>query len=162
MRDTVGKLSIDLLKKPYETRDPIELEREMHKDYEKNILECIDRGKKEIPGNFYVVVETKKERSMQNVVRNYFFYRQSCPTPTTDQTVYHYFRGEDRVEFLWVIPSNDTCMLLRDHALEVVENERGLLQYVLDFYDGTLLLMARKLNGENLKTGIILEKETHV
>lgn len=35
-RETVGKLATDLSKKEPDTRDPIELEREMHKDYEKN------------------------------------------------------------------------------------------------------------------------------
>lgn len=148
-RDTVGKLAVELNKKEAPTRDPIALEREMHKEYEKNVYECIERGKKEIPSSdFYVVVETKKEKLLPNVIRNYFFFRQSCPTPTTDQTVYRYHAQKDFIEFLWVIPSEDTCELLRDNALTVSKEEQLLLFYVLDFYDGTLLKMAKQLNNE--------------
>jgi len=148
-RDTVGKISSKLLNQKFDTRDPIELERELHKDYEQNIYECLERGKKDITtGDFFIVLETKKERLLENVVRNYFFYRKTCPTPNTDQTVYHYHRSEDHIEFLWVIPSKDTCELFRNHVLEIAPNERVLLKYVLDYYDGTLLRLAKKLNGE--------------
>lgn len=145
---TVGQSSLDLLKKDPETRDPIELEREIHKGYENHIIECVERSKKIYLTDFYVVVETKKERLMPNVIRNYIFGRTSCPTPSYDQTVYKYHKKDDRVEFLWVIPSKDTCELLRNNALIVVESEKRLLKFVLDFYDNTLLNYAKKLNGE--------------
>jgi hypothetical protein len=148
-RDTIGKISSELLNKTVETRDPIALEREMHKDYEQNIYECIERGKKDITtGDFFIVLETKKERLLENVIRYYFLYRKTCPTPTTAQTVYHYHRSEDRIEFLWVVPSKDTCELFKRHVLEIAPDERLLLKYVLDYYDDTLLRLAKKLNGE--------------
>ena len=34
------------------------------------------------------------------------------------------------------------------NALEIVDEEKGLLNFVLKFTDGTLLAMAKKLNGE--------------
>ena len=147
-KKTVGKIATDLLLKTPDTRDPIALEIEMHKDYEKNIYECIKRGKKELFGDFFVVVETKKERLLENVMRNYFFFRKTCPTPNTDQTVYHYHASDDAIEFLWVVPSKDTCKLFKRHALEIVPEERLLLKYVLDYYDDTLLRLAKRLNGE--------------
>lgn len=148
-RDTIGKLSLDLAQKTPDTRDPVELEREMHKDYEYNVLLCVERGKKDLFGDFYVVVETKKERLMDNVLRNFFFYRKTCPTPTYDQTVYRYDRKKDEVDFLWVLPSKDTCQLLTENALQVVPEERDLLMHVLSFSDGSLLKLSKKLNGEN-------------
>jgi len=154
-RETVGKISQDLLLKTPDTRDPIELEREMHKDYEKNIFECIERCKKEFFGDFYVVVTTKKERLMENVLRNYFFGRKTCPTPEWDQTVYRYFPKDDYLEFLWVVPSKDTCELYKQNALQVDPKERELLQYVLDFSDGTLLERAKKLNGERKESPLL-------
>lgn len=152
IRDTIGKISQELLQKEPDTRDPIELQREIHKSYEANIMECVENSKKTYPNDFYVVVETKKERLMPNVIRNYIFARHSCPTPSYDQTVYKYHRKEDRVEFLWVIPSKDTCELLRNNALLVVEDERQLLNFVLDFYDNTLLRLAKKLNNEQVNS----------
>jgi hypothetical protein len=148
-RDTIGAISSELLSKESPTNDPIELEREMHKDYEANVYECVERGKKEFFGDFYVVVTTKKERLMQNVLRNYFFPRNSCPTPEWDQAVYFYSRKDEKIDFMWVIPSKDTCKLFKENALLIAPEEKELLQFILEFEDGTLLEKSRLLNGEN-------------
>lgn len=154
-RETVGKISSDLIVKESPTRDPIELEREMHKDYEANIWECVDRSKKDFFGDFYIVVVTKKERLMPNVLRNYFMGRSSCPTPEYDQTVYKYNCTDDALEFLWVLPSKDTCELLKENALQVAPEEKALLYYVLSFYDGSLLKKSKQLNKEKELSNII-------
>lgn len=156
-RETVGKLSSELLKQESPTNSPIELEREMHTEYDNNIMQCVDSGKKQYPHNFYVIVITKRERLMPNVFRNYFFARESCPSPDWDQAVYHYMRSADAIEFLWVIPSKDTCEHLKENALYVTAAEKQLLNYVLDFSDGTLLRMAKKLNKER-ESSPLLEK----
>ena len=161
-RDTVGKISSDLLQKAPETRDPIELEREMHKDYEKNIYQCCDEGKKAYNKDFFITVITKKERLMKNVLRNIFLHRSSCPTPDYDQTVYHYDKHSDVLKFLWVIPSKDTCILFKNNALEIVASERSLLQYILDFDDGTLYKLAKKFNGEQEVRGGALKEKTNI
>lgn len=154
-RETVGKLSSELLQKETSTYSPIDLEREMHAEYDSNIMQCIDSGKKQYPHNFYVVVITKRERLMPNVFRNYFFPRETCPTPDWDQAVYHYMRSVDAVEFLWVVPSKQTCEYLREHALEVSSAEKELLNFVLDFSDGTLLRRSKKLNKEKEDSPLI-------
>lgn len=149
MREKLGKISSDLLQKDSETRDPIELERAMHKDYESEIWKCIEQHKLIFPHkSFFVVVLTKKERLMQNVLRNYFFARESCPTPEWDQTVYRYDPNGEKIEFLWVIPSKDTCELFKYHILEIVPEEKELLRFILEYEDGTLLQQARNLNKE--------------
>lgn len=147
-RETLGKIATDLQKQEAPTRDPIELQREMHKDYEKHISECIDSHLNAYIGDFYIEVVTKKERLLQNVLRNYFFATQACPTPTWDQTVYKYHRATGDVEFLWVIPAKDICEMFTVNAIDIDKSERELLKFVLDFNDGTLLNLAKKLNGE--------------
>jgi hypothetical protein len=152
-RDTVGKLSLDLLQKEAEQTDAIELGRAMRagatgSEIEDMIIDCVEDGQKKYSTNFYVVILQKKERLMQNVVRNYILHRLSCPTPNYDQTVYLYNKNDDMLEFIWVIPSEDTCLMLRDNALQIPDDEKDLLNFVLDFYDGTLLKIAKRLNGE--------------
>ena len=155
-RDTIGKISAELLQKAPESRDPIELERAMHADYGKNVFEAVERGIKEYMGDFYIVVTTKMEPLMKNVLRNYYFPRQSCPTPDYDQTVYRYHRNDDKIEFLWVVPSRETCEKFKEHALEIAPEEKELLYFVMEFYDGDLLKKSKRLNRE-LATSNILE-----
>jgi len=148
-RDTVGKISLELLEKSDDFKhSPTDQMQEQLTDYEKHIDECIARSKKDFDGDFYIVVITKKERLMQNVIRNFFTGRQSCPTPEWDQTVYRYNRKAGVLEFLWVIPAKDICDLLIANSLDLPKEQRALLKYVFEFSDGTLLRLAKKLNGE--------------
>jgi hypothetical protein len=147
-RETVGKYALKALEKEPVSRDPIEIERMLHQDYDKNMFECLDRCKKEFDGDFYIVVITKKEPLMQNVLRHYFFGRISCPTPDYDQTVYKFSRATEVIEFIWVVPSRECCLTLRENVAEVAPAEYPLLDFVLKFADGTLFKLAKQLNGE--------------
>lgn len=146
---TVGKISSELLKKSPESRDPIEIQREVQKTYMKDLLECIDINKsKYINDDFFIVVITKNEKLMPNVFRNFFFARKTCPTPDYDQTVFKYHKQTQIIEYIWTIPSRDASFYLKDNALQVVPEERPILNFVLQFADGTLFKLAKKLNGE--------------
>ncbi len=153
-KKTVGSHAYELQTKTPDSLDPIEIEREMHKDYEKHFWEAFETGKKEYAGDFYIVVLTKKEKIMQNVLRNYFVSRKSCPTPNYDQTVYRYDAADDRIDILWVIPDKQTCQIFVSHPLEVVPEERELRDYILDFADGTLFSKMLELNNETIHPGI--------
>jgi len=156
-KKTVGAVSLEFAQKTPDSRDPIELEREMHRDYEENIHKAIEDGKNTIEGDFFITVITKKERLMKNVLRHYFLARKSCPSPDYDQTVYHYHRYDDRLEFLWVLPSKDTCVLFKDNMLQIDPKERELLNFILMDSCGELLALSKKLNGE-VKDSTLLEK----
>ena len=150
-RNTVGKLSTDLLQKDiYSDHSVGEQMQEQLSDYESNVLECVARGKDFYPGDFYLIVITKREKLMQNVLRHYFFHRLSCPTPDYDQALYKYNRKDESLEFMWVIPAKEVCFEMRDRRLEIGLEQRELLQFVLDFIDGTLDKKSRILNGEPL------------
>jgi hypothetical protein len=149
MRETVGKLSWDLLANASVLDHSAEEQmREQLNLYESNMFEAIERGKKLYPKDFYIVVETKKEPKMKNVIRNYFIPRQSCPTPQYDEAVYQYNHLSDSCEFLWVLPSRDVYNMMKNNPLEIPKEERQLLQFVLEDADGTLLNKCKKLNGE--------------
>ena len=94
-KKTVGAVSSELIMKEPESRDPIEIQREMQKDYLKELTNCAESHKSVFPGDFFLVVLTKNERLMTNVFRNYFFARNTCPTPQYDQSVFRYSRKDD-------------------------------------------------------------------
>lgn len=152
-KETAGKIVTDILSKdPELIKDPIDEARsvrlEMQKDYVQKVENTIQEGLKTYSGDFFVVVEGKREKLMPNVIRNFIFHRNTCPTPHYDQTVYHYHRKTDEVEFLWVIPDKRTCEWMKKYPLDVPESERDLLNLVYDFYDDNLLEKAKILNKE--------------
>lgn len=150
-RETVGKSALKLKKNIKDnTHSPIEQMREQLSDYDRNLHESVLEGKREFDSDFYIAVLTKKERLMNNVLRNYFVRRSTCPTPEWDQIVYKYHRQGDDLILMWVIPAKDVCNFFMDNALNCPPDQKELLGYVLDFNDGTLLKLARKLNGENI------------
>lgn len=147
--DTVGKLSSELLQQDtYGDISAGDQMREQLREYESNIAGAIDTGKNNYSSDFFVVVITKRERLMPNVIRNYFFSRLSCPSPDYDQTVYHYHRTSDHLEFLWVVPAPVAVKDIMKHRHDLDASFYGLLKFVLEFLDGTLEVRARSLNGE--------------
>lgn len=149
-KETVGAQALKLMEKGHEKTDVIEQQRAMQEEWIKNILDAVETGKKEFIGDFYIHIETVRSRVLENVLRNYFIPRKSCPSPNYDQTVYRYASADENLEFLWVIPSKDACLMMRDHALEIDKSEHELLRFVMDFFDGTLEKRAMELNGESL------------
>lgn len=148
-RKTAGQVSQELAVKSVDnSHSAHDQMRENLIEYDKMICQCIETGKKEFAGDFYVVVITKKERLMQNVLRNYFLTRESCPTPQYDEAVYKFHKKDDRIEFLWVVPAKDVCEYIIENALLIPEEERDLLNFVLQFTNGDLDVLAKKLNGE--------------
>lgn len=147
-RKTVGELSQELLQKNFDTRDPIELQRAMQKKYIDNLVQCVENNRHLYPGDFYVIVITKKEPLMPNVFRNYFFARHTCPTPDYDQAVFKYNYGPQEIEYIWCIPDRETCLVFLDNTDRVVIDEIELLQTIIDFKNGSLYRRAKKLNNE--------------
>lgn len=157
-KTTVGEESLKLLTQSIGEKGPdaIELQQEVHrgsnskKSYEEEVWDTVDRGRNdpEIEGDFYVIVLVKKERHLKNVVRQFFFYRKSCPTPEFDQTVYKYHRKADEIEFIWTIPNNATCMFLPKMGSDLPDDQQLLLEMVNAFNKGDLYRKARALNKE--------------
>jgi len=153
-KQTVGAASLALKEKSHDPINPIDLQREVHQgtssaqSWEAQIIECLERGKREYPADFYLVVLLRKERVLDNVLRQMFFPRKSCPTPNYDQTVFRYHRGSDALEFLWTIPDEATCVFLLDNYSLLSPEEKSLADMVQEFADGDLLREAAKLNGE--------------
>lgn len=172
---TVGSISQDLLKTAPSSIDPIELQRATEQEYLDNLIWCVKHAQKKIDcydieghqeckkrdamdGDFYIACLLKKEKLLENVLRNYFIPTLACPTPHFDQTVYRYCAQKEDVEFLWVVPDQETCEIFRENKEKIVPSERGLLRFVMEYYDGTLFNMAKKLNGESHFAGSALEK----
>lgn len=147
-KKTVGAVAIELLSKQ-EPTSVIDQTRESLSEYESNVLECVERGKKDFPFlDFYVVVITKKEKLLENVLRHYFFPRLSCPTPDYDQAVYCYKHKIDNLVFMWVIPDQLASKHIISYWKDTSKEEESLCNFVHSFRNGTLFKLAKDLNKE--------------
>lgn len=155
-KKTVGQLASELAQKESEAENPIDQTQESLSDYEKNVIEAANEGAKIFDDLFYIVVLFKTEPLMPNVTRNYFFSRISCPTPDYDQAVYKVKPKAREIDFLWAIPDKKTCEFMRDNKSHIPPEEYQLLNFVLSFYDGTLLQACKKMNNETQDTGQLI------
>ena len=150
-RETVGKVASDLMAKTDQGSAPVmEIAEAATSEYMDNVMHCVnkdyDRYKNAL--GFYVVVDMKREMLLTNVIRNFFYSRRSCPTPWYDQTVFYFDKTTDALELLWVIPAKDTCVLFLQNEPFIDGEEKKLLQWVLEFRNGTLLKECKKRNKE--------------
>jgi hypothetical protein len=100
----------------------------MNKTYEEELMECVHEYQKKRLENvkpFYVVVLAKKERLMKNVVRRYFFGRESEPTPEYDQAVYEVNPKDQQVNFQWQIPDIESYhdMVFNGHLYDIEQQQ---------------------------------------
>ena len=158
-RKTLGQSSLEAWDQDAPTLDPREQGAWMSKDYVKEVEATVERGKKALPDqDFFVVVLQKKERLFQNVVRNYFLYRISCPTPNYDQIVYHYKHKTGDIELLWVLPARQICHDLLNNSVFLDPELFELFGYISDFKDKKLTKLAMKLNNEDEKvSNLVIE-----
>ena len=162
MKETTGQAALKLQSKN-EKINPIDLQREIHKgskpedSFEYQIFECLDRGRHMWPGeDFFIEVQIKKERLLQNVVRQYFIPKRACPSPQFDQIVYHYQARDESITFLWVIPDWGTVEKLCAFGGFVTKEQNDLIQFCRDFKSGELLKKAMVLNKENIDGKVIV------
>lgn len=158
---TVGQLYLEAQKTPDGEIGIHELTQKMFAQYEEKLVETIDNGKKLYPDEPYFFIEdlTKREKLMSKLIRHFIVPRSTCPTPNYDQTVYRYCKEDDALEYIWTIPAPEVCQEYLDNMLLLGPEDKELLQFILDFRDGKLELLARKLNNEEFQTNITFIKE---
>jgi len=132
---------------------PHELSQEMlEPSFDASINEWIREACGLYDNDFFIVLNLKLERSLQNAPHLIPETRQTCPDPFYDQSVWHFHREEERLEFLWVVPDIGTTKLFYDDPLNCPTDQLELRKHVLDFMDGTLQKRANKLNEVILRS----------
>lgn len=107
--ETVGEAAMRLMDKGDEKQAVLDTAQEMNKGYIDSLINAAKRGEslygRSAP--FYVCVISKKERLLPNVVRRYFYPRQSRPIPDYDLALYHYDPRDEKLSFVWVLPDKE-------------------------------------------------------
>lgn len=156
-KKTVGQAVTELAQAPAQApTSVIGLQQAMQEDYIKNLEQCVNDNLPKYNKDFFVVVITKKEPKLKDVYRNYFFARASCPSPDYDQAVYRYDYKQGELEYIWVVPSKDACLLYLENQAFVEPEEFPIMEMVLKFADGTLYSLAKQLNGEAPDSNLLI------
>jgi len=151
--DTIGAIYSKNILVDTGTDNAMELAGAMSKSFESDLYTTVDVGLKLFPGSdFYVVILAPEEKALNHILRDRFFPRKSPPTPQFNQTVYHYKKKDDSVEFLWMVPDKESVYYFVKNRKFIKPEDYFLLQQCLDFVDGTLYKKALKLNGEAIIT----------
>lgn len=154
-RKTVGQEAYDRLLAPDESQGIIDTQREVHKSYLKEINNTIDKHK-DWTTPYYVVVIAKKERLMENVIRQYFMARRTLPTPQWDQTVWRFDPKSGDLRFVWCTPDENTAKWMAGNTSEVPPDQYELLNTVIELINGRLYskyhAMFEKDDSHNSKT----------
>lgn len=117
--------------------------------YLKQLFIAVDKGKKSTEGDFYIEVVTNLELINRKARKTKFIVRKTCAPPLSGSAVYKFTRKEEKLDLLWVLPVKRACEFMYRNRLNI--NPVGTahaMQYILDYYDGTLLKIAQKENGE--------------
>lgn len=172
--NSIGQIATDLKNKDHGLADPREIQQATEKEYLDNLIWAIHHAQKKIDcsniadhdmcksrdafdRDFYIVALLKKEKLLDNVLRNYFIPTISCPTPHFDQTVYKYDSKKENIEHLWTIPDEETSLIFLENKDKIVPEEQQLLSYILKYFNGDLFKLCKRLNGETQFAGSALK-----
>ena len=162
-KSTFGQQFIDnVINKKIEANELIDVQRTLQSKYIERLKGSVDQFKTVHPDykkDFFIEVITKAERLFRDYPRTYFIGRKSCPTPGYDQSVFRYNWKDDNIEYLWTLPDMDNANFLASHCLEVPYQQRQLLGYVMDYYDGILLQRCKQYNNEQRDSNLLEGKE---
>lgn len=147
---TKPQIIADLSELKPDTNSVHELQQEMQeKRYWDDLNSSITATMKVTTKDFYIVGILRKHKLLtDNHIEHKFVTRSTCPTPDYDQTVWKYHSTHGNLEYLWTIPDREACHIYLENMIQVVPEERQLLGYIIDFADGVLMELCKKLNGE--------------
>jgi len=148
---TVGQQYMDNINNSPGTDNAIELSGKLLSDLTDQIQEAVKDGCSQFGKvNFYIAVYPRFNAFMSQLLDTKIVVRRSCPTPVCEMTVYRYDGFAKKIEFLWALPDLRSCYAFIGNQDKVTIAEYGTLQSILDYFDGTLLKLAKTLNGEKL------------
>jgi len=134
----VGKASYDLLQKPPEKINVIDMQREMQKTVLHEIEDIIEKHTN-YADEYYIVYMLLRDRVMTNVIKQKFIVRKTRPSPDYDCSLFSYDNRKNELKFHWVIPDEEACEYLLHNVNSLTDEEKPLLSYVEKFASGALL-----------------------
>jgi len=136
-KNTVGYESYQRLINP-EKMEVGEVTEGTTKDYMAEIIKCAESGlKADYEGDFYVVAMRKRERHMVNVLRCFYYHRQTKPSPLWDMDCWRVTQAGD-LFFCWSLPDIQTGHDIMENPDQFSPDSEELVQFVWMFVNDML------------------------
>lgn len=140
-----------------------------------SIFERVDKEINNYVHRFFIEVIPRLELSLQNAIndgngdmdqplqtaRAQIVVHAQCPSPKPDHSIWMYTKSSAQLDLLWSLPMEEVCEIYRENAVHVVKEEWHLLSFILQYYSGKLMQLAKKLNGER-HDSVALESGTQL
>lgn len=170
----LGQIAYEHSKKAHDTTDPRDIQQAQEQDYKKQLEFAVQHARKKVScegmpkhdkcgdnipleGDFYIEVISITDSILTNVIKNYFVPRKTCPTPCFDQTVYKFDSNREDIFYIWTVPDKEICYEFIHNPDKVHPKEKELAKMIFMYFNGELLRLAKKFNGEKDQPGIVLE-----
>lgn len=137
MSKSVGEASYELLQKPPEKINVIDMQREMQKTVQRMLDDIISRHK-DYAKKYYIVYMLQRDRMMPTAIRQKFIVRRSRPLPDYDCTLFSYDNGSSELLWHWTIPDEETCEYFLHNKSAIPAEEKELLSFIESFADEKL------------------------
>lgn len=156
-RKSIGELSSNLKEFNAESVESLGTEKRAYKDFLPTLWETIYKSKETIKNkDIFIEVYLEKRDALKTRIKH-FRSRTTCPRPQFCQMVFQYKYKSEELLLLWSLPQEWQCKDIRDNAITIDPQFKDLKNFVIDFYDGTLLNQMRELNKDAiLKQNIVL------
>jgi hypothetical protein len=148
-RPTVGALSLQSQSAQNQS-DTWETTHEREREIMRNMTDFVAKKKIEHrQSDFYIMLLSRKEKLLANVVRDRLYCLRACPMPNYNQSLWKYHWKDDRLEFMWSVPPKEAVDFLKRYPLEMSDMCSDVIKCVFDFLDGTLARKTSELNKPN-------------
>jgi hypothetical protein len=160
-RKKIGELASTLKEFNAETIADRGTEQEAYQDFMPTLWDTINKSKASYPEkDIFVEIYLEMRPSLKTRIKH-FRSRTTCPKPQFCQMVFQYKYISGDLILLWSLPQEWQCKEIKDNALVIDPAFRDLRDFVIDFYDGTLLTKVKEINKDAiLKQNIILTLDT--
>ena len=130
---TLGSAAVELLAKPHESINVLDLQKDSEKDFLKK-MENIIETHGDYAENYYIQVLNLQENShrkwLPNVFTRKLIPRFTPPEVSYDTSLFSYNNRKEELLFHWSIPDANTCFYLMEHETELDKTDRDFFHQI--------------------------------
>lgn len=121
---------------------------DMAQDYVADLYESVKQGKKDFAGYDFFIEIVPNDQPHLSTLHNMHFISRGCPEPKFNRTLWHWNNKEEKLDYIWCLPSKHKAYNLATEKLTMTDPaNRNSYMLLLAFAKGDLHKMQVDLNN---------------